>query len=65
MDQAQLSLLAMLVASFGADTSHTSPLDFAKERGWVDPDGRLTNEGSALLEAMAEQSGARSVFRFG
>lgn len=65
MDQAQSSLLAMLLASFGTGTSHASPLDFAKERGWVDPVGRLTDEGSELLQAMAEQSAARSVFRFG
>lgn len=65
MDQAQPSLLAMLVASFGAGISHASPLDFAKDRGWVDPDGRLTDEGSELLQAMMEQSAARSVFRFG
>ena len=65
MDQAQPSLLAMLVASFGTGISHASPLDFAKERGWVDPDGRLTDKGSELLQAITEQSAARSVFRFG
>jgi len=65
MDQAHPSLLAMLVASFGEGTAHASPLEFAQERGWVDPNGRLTTEGSALLQAMSDQSGARSVFRLG
>jgi len=55
----------MLVASFGEGTAHASPLEFAQERGWVDPNGRLTTEGSALLQAMSDQSGARSVFRLG
>lgn len=65
MDQSLSSLLAVLVAGFTAGAWQGSPLEFARERGWVDVEGQLTAEGSALVQAMAEQSTAHSVFRLG
>lgn len=35
----------------------------AQKRGWLDADGRLTDDGRTVFEALATQMGQRSVFR--
>ena len=35
----------------------------AKERGWLDEDGKVTGEGYKLIESLDGQGGTRSVFR--
>lgn len=35
----------------------------AQSRGWVDPEGRPTDEGVRLFAALASQSDTRSAFR--
>ena len=44
-----------------AEGSDTCPLTLARDRRWLDEAGRATAEGVAVLAALAEQRGARSV----
>lgn len=41
----------------------SAPQDTARRRGWLDPAGRPTDEGAALIEALESQDATRSVFR--
>ena len=59
------NLLTIFAHSLAEGTSASSPLQMARERGWIDGRGNLTPEGLALSEALSEQSGTRSVFRIG
>jgi hypothetical protein len=42
---------------------HTDPMTVARRRNWIDEDQRPTDEGRALVTALADQSATRTVFR--
>jgi hypothetical protein len=41
----------------------TPPEDIARRRNWLGPGGDVTEEGRALLAALGDQDGTRTVFR--
>lgn len=41
----------------------TPPEETARARGWIDDDGRPTDEGREMLKSLGDQVGTRSVFR--
>ena len=44
-------------------SSETAPEETARKRGWLDGEGRPTEEGVKLLESLGDQVGTRSVYR--
>lgn len=63
MDQDRTEIVKRLAFSLEERTGRISPIDCAKERGWLDQDGAPTAEGLQVAEALSEQSETRSVFR--
>lgn len=55
----QVLRFAALLAARGADAA----ADAARERGWLDPAGRITDMGRALHRALADQRDTRSIYR--
>jgi hypothetical protein len=45
------------------DNPATPALDKAVDRGWLSVDGKATGDGRALLRALSQQQGTRSLFR--
>ncbi len=42
----------------------TTPFAVARRRRWIDADGRPTQDGVALVRALQDQSGTRTIFLF-
>lgn len=45
------------------DDPKKTPADKALTRGWIAEDGAPTDEGRALVAALADQAGTRTLFR--
>lgn len=56
--ETRLEVFAALLSS-GSD----GPAESARERGWLDENGKLTQDGRAVLKALNEQRNTRTALR--
>jgi hypothetical protein len=59
MQISQVLHFAALLAARGDEAA----AEVARERGWLDSAGRITDTGRQLQRALADQRGTRSIYR--
>ncbi len=65
MQQKIIDILTAYAARLASEDPSVSGMDCARKQGWIDENGKPTEDGKKAAKAFMEQEETRSVFRIG